>query len=151
MGLMIAGNPYNEEMVINHTNLFLPLNPHSTPPSHGNHIYDIRKILFNGEYKKASDFLVDISHADGFSENHPKNNKAQACINATMDIAVCRAFIRNLINISESHNIYKEKVQKWYDMLNALSHYGVNKDVENYVNGYGMDLMIITNTDMPHI
>lgn len=68
MGLMVAGNPYNEEMVINHTNLFLPLNPPSTPPSQGNHLDEIRKMMLNGEYKAASDRLVDISHADGFGK-----------------------------------------------------------------------------------
>lgn len=66
MGLMLAGNPYNEVQVYNHTELFLPIHEPLTPPSQGNHLSHIRRLMFEGKYAEASEFLVTLSHADGF-------------------------------------------------------------------------------------
>lgn len=66
MGLMVAGNPYNEVQVYNHTELFLPIHEPLTPPSQGNHLAHIRRLMFEGKYAEASEFLVTLSHADGF-------------------------------------------------------------------------------------
>ena len=66
MGLMVAGNPYDEVQVYNHTNLFLPIHEPLTPPSQGNHLAKIRQMMLDGQYREASEFLVELSHADGF-------------------------------------------------------------------------------------
>lgn len=66
MGMMVAGNPYNEVQVYNHTELFLPIHEPLTPPSQGNHLAHIRRLMFEGKYAEASEFLVTLSHADGF-------------------------------------------------------------------------------------
>lgn len=66
MGVMVAGHPYNEVQVYNHTELFLPIHEPLTPPSQGNHLAHIRRLMFEGKYDEASQFLVELSHADGF-------------------------------------------------------------------------------------
>jgi len=66
MGLMVAGNPYDEKLVLNHSELFLPIHEPLIPPSQGNHIERIRKMMAGGDYQGAADLLVTTSHADGF-------------------------------------------------------------------------------------
>ena len=66
MGLMVAGNPYSEAHVFNHTNLFMPIHEPLVPPSQGNHLAKVQQIMLEGDYQKAADFLVETSHADGF-------------------------------------------------------------------------------------
>ncbi len=66
MGLMVAGNPYHEAMVVNHTNLFMPIHEPLIPPSQGNNLNRIRQLMGDGQYKEASQLLIDISHADGY-------------------------------------------------------------------------------------
>lgn len=68
MGVMVAGNPYDEKIVFNHTNLFLPLFEPLVPPSQGNHLKKIQDMLLDGHYDEASQLLVDISHHDGFED-----------------------------------------------------------------------------------
>lgn len=68
MGLMVAGNPYSEVMVVNHTNLFMPIHEPLIPPSQGNNLRSFRQMLKEGRYKEASDYLVALSHADGFGK-----------------------------------------------------------------------------------
>ncbi len=68
MGLMVAGSPYSEEMVFNHTNLFMPIHRPLIPPSQANHMEEMRGMMANGNYQAAADLLVDISHADGFGK-----------------------------------------------------------------------------------
>jgi len=68
MGLMVAGEPYDEVHVLNHSELFMPIHEPLTPPSQGNHLAHIRQMMTNGDYQGAADLLVDISHADGFGK-----------------------------------------------------------------------------------
>lgn len=65
-GIMVAGRPDDETIVLNHTNLFLPVHEPFTPPSQGNHLRKIQQMMLDGKYDEASRFMVDISHADGF-------------------------------------------------------------------------------------
>ena len=66
MGTMVAGRPYNERIVFNHTNLFMPIFDPLIPPSQGNHLAELQALLSEGKYQEASERLVEISHADGF-------------------------------------------------------------------------------------
>lgn len=66
MGLMAAGNPYNEQLVMNHTNLFMPIFDPLIPPTQGNHLQQIRKMMETDDYQGAADLLVSLSHADGY-------------------------------------------------------------------------------------
>ncbi|MBQ2950157.1 MAG: glycoside hydrolase N-terminal domain-containing protein [Prevotella sp.] len=86
MGLMVAGNPNNEELVVNHTNLFMPIHEPLIPPSQGNNLQRIRQMLNNGEYKDASELLVKISHTDGFGKKRQSDLFVPAFqINLTSD------------------------------------------------------------------
>lgn len=67
-GLMVAGNPNNEVMVFNHTNLFLPVHAPLVPPSQGNRLGEIRQLMLDGKYDEASKLMVEISHNDGFGK-----------------------------------------------------------------------------------
>jgi len=68
MGLMAAGDPYNEQLVMNHTNLFMPIYEPLTPPSQGNHLQKIRKMMEADDYQGAADLLVSLSYADGYGK-----------------------------------------------------------------------------------
>lgn len=68
MGMMMSGTPGDEVLVVNQTNLFLPIYEPLTPPSQGNNLKAIRQLMLHGEYEKASQLLVDISHKDGFGK-----------------------------------------------------------------------------------
>lgn len=68
MGLMAAGYPYNEKLVMNHANLFMPIYEPLIPPSQGNHLQQIRKMMEADDYQGAADLLVSLSHADGYGK-----------------------------------------------------------------------------------
>ena len=66
MGLMVAGNPYHEVLTFNHSELFLPIHEPLIPPAQGNHLQKIREMMLEGRYQDAADYVVEVSHADGF-------------------------------------------------------------------------------------
>lgn len=70
MGAMIAGNPYNEAIIFNHAQLFLPLNEPHLPVSQGKHLSEVRQMLFNDQYGEASQYIVDLAKAEGFNGIH---------------------------------------------------------------------------------
>ncbi len=61
-------------------------------------------------------------------ENHPANSSSQACVNATMDIAVAKDLLRNLITASETLRVNADMVPQWAEMLGRMPDYPVNKD-----------------------
>ena len=68
LGIMVAGQPYHEIMVFNHTNLFLPMHAPLTPPSQGNRLGEFRQLMLNGKFAEASELLVEMSHSEGFGK-----------------------------------------------------------------------------------
>ena len=73
MGVMVAGEPYNDTIVFNHTNLFLPIYDPLIPPTQGNHLREIQQLLLDGKYQEASQSLVSLSHSDGFGRKRPSD------------------------------------------------------------------------------
>ena len=73
MGVMVAGNPYSDTIVFNHTNLFLPIYDPLIPPTQGNHPSEIRQLLLEDKYREASQSLVSLSHSDGFGKKRPSD------------------------------------------------------------------------------
>jgi alpha-L-fucosidase 2 len=61
-------------------------------------------------------------------ENTPANSNSQAAINATMDIAITRELLTNLIEACETLKVEPESVIKWKGMLKALPDYEINAD-----------------------
>jgi hypothetical protein len=61
-------------------------------------------------------------------ENNPGNSSSQACVNATMDIAVAKDLLRNLIAASETMHANAEKVPRWMEMLTKMPAYAISQD-----------------------
>ncbi len=82
------------------------------------------------------DFLAGSEGPDGkvnFSpsyspENEPTNTSSQAAINATMDIAVARELLTNLIAACEQEHLDADGVIRWRALLAKLPDYRINAD-----------------------
>jgi alpha-L-fucosidase 2 len=61
-------------------------------------------------------------------ENTPANTQSAWHINATMDIAVCKEVLSNLVRACEELGIEKEGVKRWRKMLAKLPDYMINED-----------------------
>jgi hypothetical protein len=61
-------------------------------------------------------------------ENTPANSDSQACINATMDIALVKELLANLIAASSELGTDREAVERWKAMLQKMPAYQVNED-----------------------
>ena len=88
--------------------------------------------------REAAQFYEDflLEDADGclqFSpsyspENHPGNNESQACVNATMDIAVARELLTNLIAACKELDRETESQSHWRTLLAKLPAYQINPE-----------------------
>lgn len=82
------------------------------------------------------DFLAGMEGPDGrvvFSpsyspENDPANTGSQAAINATMDVAVAREVLTNLIAACELEGLEPEGVARWRFLRSKLPDYRINPD-----------------------
>lgn len=80
------------------------------------------------------DFLVEGSDGKykffpSYSpENTPLNSDNPVAINATMDIAVAKEVLTNLIRACEMLNIHLEHIPKWKGMLDKLPDYLINEE-----------------------
>lgn len=72
-----------------------------------------RKLLFSPSYSP---------------ENTPSNSKAQACINASMDIGVTRELLNNCIAAAKTLKTDTDKVRLWTQILADLPNYQVNEN-----------------------
>lgn len=70
MGAMIEGNPYHESVVFNHALLYLPLNKPLKPVSQGKHLDKLRKMMLEGKYGEAAQFIVDLANSEGYKGSH---------------------------------------------------------------------------------
>jgi len=61
-------------------------------------------------------------------ENTPSNSDSQACINATMDIALVKELLTNLVTVCEELGTDREAVQRWKKMLSKMPDYMINAD-----------------------
>jgi len=61
-------------------------------------------------------------------ENTPLNSNSQACINATMDIALVKELLTNLVAVCEELGTEREGVQRWKAMLQKMPEYRINED-----------------------
>jgi len=61
-------------------------------------------------------------------ENTPANSDSQACINATMDIALAKELFTNLIAACRELGIEEEGVKRWKKMLSKMPDYMINAD-----------------------
>lgn len=61
-------------------------------------------------------------------ENHPGNSISQACINATMDIAIARELFSNLIEGCRTLGLEVENLPRWERILAKMPPYLINAD-----------------------
>jgi hypothetical protein len=61
-------------------------------------------------------------------ENTPSNSNSQACINATMDIALVKELLTNLIAACQELGIEEDGVKRWKKMLAKMPDYMINED-----------------------
>ena len=65
-GAMVFGRPLEETIIINHARLYLPLNAPLPPVDTAGHLGEIREMMRRGEYQRAADFVVELSHREGW-------------------------------------------------------------------------------------
>ena len=61
-------------------------------------------------------------------ENTPSNSDSQACINATMDIALVKELLTNLIAACEELGVEEDGIRRWEKMLTKMPDYRINED-----------------------
>jgi hypothetical protein len=80
------------------------------------------------------DFLIEDSNGKyvfnpSYSpENNPGNSESQTCINATIEIAIAKELLRNLIAACEELKLDPDGVKRWKEMLTKMPDYMINKD-----------------------
>jgi alpha-L-fucosidase 2 len=65
-GAMVLGQPTDEVIVLNHARLFMPLHPPLSPVDTASHLAQIRQMMSAGQYQKAADYVVELSHQEGW-------------------------------------------------------------------------------------
>ena len=65
-GALVLGHPADETIIVNHARLWLPLNAPLPPVDTASHLGEIREMMRRGEYQKAADFVVELSHREGW-------------------------------------------------------------------------------------
>ncbi len=67
-GAMVFGQPVNETIILNHARLFMPVHEPLPPVNTGAHLPEIRQMLADGQYKRATEYVVEISKTQGYDE-----------------------------------------------------------------------------------
>jgi hypothetical protein len=68
MGAMVLCRPLEETIILNRAGLFMPLHKPLPPVDTASHLAEIRKMISDGNYQKASDYVVELSHREGYGE-----------------------------------------------------------------------------------
>ncbi len=68
MGAMIMGNPFEEEIILNHALLFLPNQTPVIPPNQAAYLNEIKKLSFEGKYKEVAELGVKIWKDAGYGD-----------------------------------------------------------------------------------
>jgi hypothetical protein len=61
-------------------------------------------------------------------ENSPSNTRSQGTLNATMDVAVAKELLNNLIAASEELSVNRNKIRLWKTMLTKMPPYMISED-----------------------
>lgn len=77
----------------------------------------------NGQY-----IFSPCQSPENWPSGVPKEQRAQASYNATMDIAVAKETLHNLIHASRTLGINANKIPKWEGMLKKMPPYMLNED-----------------------
>ena len=65
-GALVMSQPLDETIIFNHARLFMPLNKPLPPVDTASHLPEIRRMLAEGQYQRAADYVVELSHKEGY-------------------------------------------------------------------------------------
>lgn len=65
-GALVFGQPLDETIILNHARLYLPLHEPLPPVNSAAHLKEIRQMLANGQYQRASDYVVELSQKENY-------------------------------------------------------------------------------------
>jgi len=65
-GALVMSQPLDETIIFNHARLFMPLNKPLPPVDTASHLPEIRRMLAEGQYQRAADYVVGLSHKEGY-------------------------------------------------------------------------------------
>jgi hypothetical protein len=103
------------------------------------------------------DFLIEgpdgkyVFNPSYSPENTAANSDSQASINATMEVAICRELLTNLVSASKELGVEEDGVARWEAMIEKLPDYMINNDgavkewttdklKENYLHRHGSQM-----------
>jgi hypothetical protein len=66
MGVLVMGKPLSDTLIMSHAKLYMPLHEPLPPVNSGEKLDSIRQMMFAGRYGEASQFIVDLSHREGW-------------------------------------------------------------------------------------
>ncbi len=66
MGVLVMGQPISDTLILSHARLYMPLHEPLPPVNSGIKIDSIRQMMFAGKYGEASQYVVDLSHCEGW-------------------------------------------------------------------------------------
>ncbi len=79
IGALIKGKPMKEEILLTHEKLYLPIHEPLPPVRTAEHMEEIRTMLQEGAYQKAADYVVELSHQQGYGEKRWTDPFFPAC------------------------------------------------------------------------
>lgn len=79
IGALVMGNTGREEIIFCHERLFAPLYPKIEPVDTASRLHEIREMLNNGEYQRSADYVVELSHQQGYGEKRWTDPFFPAC------------------------------------------------------------------------
>lgn len=65
-GALVFGQPLDETIILNHARLYLPLHEPLEPVNTAARLGEIRQLIADGEYQRAADLVVALSHEEGY-------------------------------------------------------------------------------------
>jgi hypothetical protein len=66
MGVLVMGQPLSDTLILSHAKLYMPLHEPLPPVNSGAKLDTIRQLMFAGKYGEASQYVVDLSHREGW-------------------------------------------------------------------------------------
>ena len=69
MGILVFGDPENEQIIFNHEFLYEPIGSTNVePPDIAQYLPQTRKLLYEGKYEVAIHYSIDKAREEGFSK-----------------------------------------------------------------------------------
>ena len=79
MGVMVMGQALSDTLILSHARLYMPLNEPLPPVNSGEKLDSIRQMMFAGKFGEASQYIVDLSHREGWGGKRWTDPCVPAC------------------------------------------------------------------------